>query len=70
MATKTVKVATHPDLVPADVWADEIGKDPKSLQRDARLGIGPPRVRIGNRCYYWREQCDEYLRELFQQAAQ
>jgi hypothetical protein len=65
MATKTVKTATHPDLVPADDWADEIGKDPKSLQRDARAGIGPRRVRIGNRAYYWRSQCDAYLRQLF-----
>ncbi len=70
MANKRVKVATHPDLVPADVWADEIGKDPKSLQRDARLGIGPPHVRIGNRAYYHRRQCDAFLRQLFEQAAQ
>lgn len=66
MATKTVKVATHPDLVPADQWGEEVGKTDKSLQRDARLGIGPRRVRIGNRAYYHRRQCDAYLRELFE----
>jgi len=68
MATRKVKVAQHPDLIPSEVWADEIGKDPKSLQRDARLGVGPPRVRIGNRAYYLRRQCDEYLRKLFEQC--
>lgn len=61
-----VKVATHPDLVPAHAWAAEIGKDPKSLQRDARRGVGPRRVRIGNRSYYHRTQCDAWLRELFE----
>lgn len=63
--TRTVKTAKHPALVSAEAWAGEIGKDPKSLQRDARLGEGPKRVRIGNRAYYLREQCDEYLRQLF-----
>ena len=66
MARKTVNVAKHPDLIPSEVWAGEIGKAPKSLQRDARLGVGPPRVRIGNRAYYYRPQCDEYLRQLFE----
>ena len=41
----TVKTATHPDLIPAEVWADRIGKTNKSLQRDARLGVGPRRQR-------------------------
>jgi hypothetical protein len=66
MATKTVHVADHPDLIPSDEWAAMIGKDPKSLQRDARLGVGPPRRRIGNRAYYYRPQCEEYLRRLFE----
>lgn len=68
MKVKTVKVAKHPDLVPRPEWSEEIGKDEKSLQRDARLGIGPPAVRIGNRVYYWRPQCEQYLRELFERA--
>lgn len=66
MVNKTVSVAEHPDLIAADEWAAMIGKDPKSVQRDARLGIGPPRKRIGNRAYYFRPQCEAYLRELFE----
>lgn len=69
MSVKTVRVAEHPDLVSAEQWAAELGKHPKSLTRDARAGEGPPRVRIGNRSYYYREQCDAYLRQLFEDAA-
>jgi len=66
MANKTVKVATHHDLVPSDIWSDETGKSEGSLKRDAREGKGPKRVRIGNLAYYYRRQCDDYLRQLFE----
>ncbi len=66
---RIVKVATHPALVPSEVWSDETGKSEGSLKRDAREGRGPKRVRIGNRAYYYRKQCDEYLRQMFEDAA-
>ena len=69
MTTRIVKVATHPDLVSSEAWANETGKCEGSLKRDAREGRGPKRVRIGNRAYYYRAQCDEYLRKMFEDAA-
>lgn len=66
MPSKTVKVATHPDLVSSGDWSNEVGKSEGSLKRDFREGRGPKRVRIGNRAYYYRAQCDEYLRRLFE----
>jgi hypothetical protein len=62
---RVVKTATHPDLVSSSRWSDESGKTEASLKRDAREGRGPKRVRIGNRAYYYRAQCDDYLRHLF-----
>jgi hypothetical protein len=66
MPTRIVKVATHPDLVPSEDWSQEIGKTEGSLKRDAREGRGPKRVRFGNRAYYYRQQCDEYIRRKFE----
>ena len=68
MATRNVKVATHPDLVASQAWSEEIGKTEASLKRDAREGRGPKRVRFGNRAYYFRQQCDEYIRRKFEAA--
>jgi len=65
MKVKTVKVATHADLMTDEEAADQAGLNPKSLQRMAREGRGPKRVRIGNRCYYSRAQFDEWLRQQF-----
>lgn len=66
MGSKTVQIATHPDLVSSPDWSEETGKSEPSLKRDAREGRGPKRIRIGNRAYYWRSQCDDYLRQLFE----
>lgn len=69
MFSRTVKMATHPDLMPDLEAADQAGLNPKSLQRMAREGRGPKRVRIGNRAYYSRTQFDEWLRQKFEGAA-
>ena len=69
MSNRVVRTAQHPDLVASADWSKEIGKTEASLKRDAREGRGPKRVRIGNRAYYYRTQCDEYLRQLFESDA-
>ena len=66
---RVVKTATHPDLVSSECWSDESGMTEASLKRRAREGRGPKRVRIGGRAYYYRTQCDEYLRQLFESGA-
>jgi hypothetical protein len=66
MRIRTVKTATHPDLIDSPEWAAAIGKTEASLKRDAREGRGPKRVRIGNKAYYYRPQCEEYLRQQFE----
>ena len=66
MVSRTVKVATHRDLMDDEEAADEAGMTPKSMQRMAREGRGPKRVRIGNRAYYWRPQFNEWLRQKFE----
>ena len=68
MHTRTVKVATHPDLMGDEEASNEAGMTPKSMQRMAREGRGPKRVRIGGRAYYWRPQFDEWLRRKFEDA--
>ena len=69
MANRTVKVASHPDLMQDVEAADKAGLNPKSLQRMAREGRGPKRVRIGNRVYYSRSQFDAWLRQKFESDA-
>jgi predicted DNA-binding transcriptional regulator AlpA len=69
MANRTVKVASHPDLMQDTEAADKAGLNPKSLQRMAREGRGPKRVRIGNRVYYSRQQFDDWLRQKFESDA-
>ena len=65
MANKTVKVADNPDLMTGDETGDDIGVNPKTLQRWAREGRGPRRIRIGNRCYYYRPEVETWLRDQF-----
>ena len=65
MAIRTVKVAENPDLMTGDETADDIGVNPKTLQRWAREGRGPKRVRIGNRIYYFRPDVQAWLESQF-----
>ncbi len=69
MAIHTVKVADHPDLMTGEQVADFIGLNPKTLQRWAREGRGPRRVRIGNRCYYFKPDVKAWLVNKFGAAA-
>jgi len=66
MGTRTVKVATHPDLMPEAEYCDAKGITSGSAKRDAREGRGPTRKRIGGRVYYWRPEVNEYFRKLFE----
>ena len=65
MTTRTVKVADNPDLMTGDETADNIGVNPKTLQRWAREGRGPRRVRIGNLCYYLKAEVQTWLESQF-----
>jgi predicted DNA-binding transcriptional regulator AlpA len=65
MAIRTVKVADNPDLMTGDETADDIGVNPKTLQRWAREGRWPKRVRIGNRVYYFRPDVQAWLQSQF-----
>ena len=65
MAIRTVKVADNPDLMTGEATADFIGLNPKTLQRWAREGRGPTRVRIGNRAYYFRPEVQAWLESQF-----
>lgn len=65
MKAKTVKVADNPDLMTGEETADNIGVNPKTLQRWAREGRGPRRVRIGNRVYYFRPEVSIWLANQF-----
>jgi len=65
MAHKTVKIADNPDLMTGDEFAGDIGVNPKTLQRWAREGRGPRRVRIGNRIYYFRPEAQAWLESQF-----
>jgi predicted DNA-binding transcriptional regulator AlpA len=65
MADKTVKVAESPDLMTGEETADHLGLNPKTLQRWAREGRGPHRVRIGNRVYYFRPEVQAWLTGQF-----
>jgi len=65
MKDREVKRAGHPDLMPSEETAGEIGVTEKSLQRWAREGRGPRRVRIGNRAYYWRPDVQAWLERQF-----
>jgi predicted DNA-binding transcriptional regulator AlpA len=65
MTTRTVKVAVNPDLVTGDELAADIGVNPKTLQRWAREGRGPRRVRLGNRAYYFRPEVEAWLKDQF-----
>ena len=69
MKDRKVKVAGHPDLMPSEETAEEIGVTEKSLQRWAREGRGPRRVRIGNRAYYWRPDVQAWLESQFEATA-
>lgn len=69
MTIRTVKVADNPDLMTGDETADNIGVNPKTLQRWAREGRGPRRVRIGNRVYYFKPEVQAWLESQFQAIA-
>ena len=66
MATKTVKIAEHKNLMPMEEGSKESGMRTESLRRAAREGRGPKIVRIGNRSYLWRPQFEEWLRKKFE----
>ena len=65
MANRTVQIADNPDLMTGDETAADIGVNPKTLQRWAREGRGPRRVRIGNRVYYFRPEVQAWLESQF-----
>jgi len=69
MANRTVKVADNPNLMTGDETAADIGVNPKTLQRWAREGRGPRRVRIGNRVYYFKPEVQAWLENQFQATA-
>jgi len=69
MAFRTVKVADNADLMTGDETADNIGVNPKTLQRWAREGRGPRRVRLGNRVYYYKPDVQAWLESQFTTSA-
>jgi len=69
MKDKTVKIADNPDLMTGEETADHLGLNPKTLQRWAREGRGPRRVRIGSRIYYFRPDVQSWLAGQFESAA-
>ncbi len=66
MANRIVQVAKNPDLITAEETAANIGVNPKTLQRWAREGRGPRRVRIGGRCYYHKANIETWLVDQFE----
>ena len=65
MTNRTVKVADNPHLMTGEETAADIGVNPKTLQRWAREGRGPRRVRIGNRVYYFKPEVQAWLENQF-----
>ena len=52
------------DLLPEAAAAGHIGKHPKTLQLQRRLGTLPfPHLKIGGRYFYRREHLDAFLRD-------
>jgi hypothetical protein len=51
-----------PDLLTPPVTARAVGVHPKTLGHFHRLGIGPPRTKIGRRVYYNKNSLLAWLR--------
>lgn len=58
------KAETEPDLLTKKQTAARIGVSERTLDRWALDGEGPPRRRVGGRCYYVRTKLEAWLEEL------